>query len=413
MLKAGALYLVLGLSMLLSIITGSVLFLSYNQRTLIHQVYNSENLIRNANSAVNYYFAKPQEFELGKSKTIDLFGYAKDSVVMQLSNWGIYNALSCKSFIGNKQYCKSALLGIESNIKKEPSFFVCDLDRPISICGNTLINGDVLWPKAGYKPAFIEGESFRGEKPYTGTAKEAPAIFPEFNDLVCDIENTLLKQTAFKKVNINEVGDSLINPFHLEAILIEQAGNLVLENKFVAGKIIFKSNEAITIKGSLQFSDVIFLAPKIFIEEGSTGSGQFIATDSLYLGKNCNLNYPSVLAVINKEELKAPTLMIDENTVVKGLVLGASKATNKWAYLSIKNNCKIWGRVVSNGYADVKGKVIGSLYTYKTILKTNSAVYENHLLNTIINPQLLSESFVNVRVFKTENNNPALLKWLN
>jgi hypothetical protein len=46
---------------------------------------------------------------------------------------------------------------------------------------------------------------------------------------------------------------------------------------------------------------------------------------------------------------------------------------------------KVTGLVYTPGYMDFKGDVTGSLYCGGFILRTPSAVYENHLLNAVVN----------------------------
>jgi len=196
--------------------------------------------------------------------------------------------------------------------------------------------------------------------------------------------------------------------------LVESSGDINLSDITLEGRIVIKSDTKINISKSTRFKDVIFYAPVIQVEDDSFGSGQFIASDSIYIGENCNLSYPTVIGIIAKESNKPATVQIGENCRIKGAIFAFSKNNtgNNLPYLSVKKNCTVWGRIMSNGYSDVKGKLIGNLITYKTILKTNSAVYENHLLNTQINPDILPEKFVNVKLLNNESNHPSILKWL-
>ena len=46
------------------------------------------------------------------------------------------------------------------------------------------------------------------------------------------------------------------------------------------------------------------------------------------------------------------------------------------------------------------GKIFGSLYCYKFILKTRSSIYENHLLNATVDFDNLSKYYVGTNLLK-------------
>ena len=66
------------------------------------------------------------------------------------------------------------------------------------------------------------------------------------------------------------------------------------------------------------------------------------------------------------------------------------KATN----IQLSDGSSVEGLVYSKGYIDFKGNITGSLYCNGFILRTPSAVYENHLLNASINSTELPEFYV-------------------
>ena len=82
------------------------------------------------------------------------------------------------------------------------------------------------------------------------------------------------------------------------------------------------------------------------------------------------------------------------------------------AIVSIGKETEITGQVYSSELLELKGGIIGGAFCKKLILKTPSSVYENHLMDAVINREELSENFVGVPLTETIKNQ-RIIKWLN
>ena len=181
----------------------------------------------------------------------------------------------------------------------------------------------------------------------------------------------------------------------------------------ITGNIIFVSSSTIFIGKECKIASAIFYAPKIVIEKGFIGSLQAFASDSIFIGQDVELNYPSVVGLIKGEsETGLSYLSIDEGAIVQGVVFGTSIKGGQEIQLTIKKDAEIEGQVYCSGSVDHKGKIYGSLLCQKLILKTPSSVYENHLLNAVVDNTKLSKHFVGVNLL-SQSKARAIVRWMN
>ena len=143
---------------------------------------------------------------------------------------------------------------------------------------------------------------------------------------------------------------------------------------------------------------------------------QIIASDSILVEENCFLKYPSSLIVVKKDKTLNDgmgTIYLSKNCKVQGAVICISgeKAETPYVFLSVDNECEIYGLVYSAGYAGLQGKIFGNVFAQKLLLKTTSAVYENHLLNCGIDSRKYSSTIVIPAIFEKHTLNRCV-KWL-
>jgi hypothetical protein len=151
------------------------------------------------------------------------------------------------------------------------------------------------------------------------------------------------------------------------------------------------------------------------LKESVEGDMQLFAQDSILISKNCQLNYPSVVGLIGKgQSTTARKIICHEDVVIKGTVFLYNESFDRknQALLTIGKGTQITGQVYSSELLALRGKIIGSAYCQKIILKTASSVYENHLMDAVINRPELSPSFVGVPLTESITNQ-RIIKWIN
>ncbi|NQX98794.1 MAG: hypothetical protein HRT73_13085, partial [Flavobacteriales bacterium] len=151
------------------------------------------------------------------------------------------------------------------------------------------------------------------------------------------------------------------------------------------------------------------------LEKNTKGTMQIFAQDSIWIEEKCQLNYPSVIALIGKGNTEiSRKIIIEEDVLIKGVVFLYNENFDRkhQALISIGEKSEITGQVYSSELLELKGKVIGGVFCKKLLLKTPSSVYENHLMDAVINRKDLSEYFVGVPLTEVIKNQ-RIIKWLN
>ena len=136
------------------------------------------------------------------------------------------------------------------------------------------------------------------------------------------------------------------------------------------------------------------MARNIIIEKEFIGNLQIIAKNDVTVQKKAQLKYPSSIYV--KNDLEPVKVEIDSlSTIAGGIIIDGdtyNNSTNR--ELVIQPTSKVYGTVYCYGKTQLPGEVIGQLYTDRFFLKTQSASYENVILNGVVNGNSLPEHFV-------------------
>jgi hypothetical protein len=187
-----------------------------------------------------------------------------------------------------------------------------------------------------------------------------------------------------------------------------------LSNLFLRGKIIVLSERKIEVTNHADLSDIICVAPFISVDNNFTGKLQLFAKDSIHVGNNCRLRYPSVVGITMPHlETQSPIITIGGKTVLNGLAFLYQKiaGSNKQPLLRLEKESIVKGQVYSNGYTEIKGNIYGALYTSRFFLSTPSAIYENTLMDTDIDMFKLSQNYVGADLIN-EKTTGNVIKWV-
>ena len=421
MLKANSLFYTVVISIILAIITASLILFAYYSRIEFQSYEIIRKLNLNAESGINLLLSRQEIIAAGEEKTIDLFKNGDDSVHIKRNNWGAFEIALAKATSGKKEVSRIALTGYPCTAKESYSLYLADHDQPLAVCGATLIRGTAYLPKAGIKRAYIEGQNFTGNNLVEGIIRQSNKQIPEFNKSIITNMKQLLEGTALSENDsVLELEnrlpfDSLTNSFADKTIMLVSKAALKLRNIYYSGNIILVSTKKITISASCQLQNILVLAPKIFIEKDFKGQVQLFASDSLILQKNVRLDYPSVAGLFsNNNSSKFSVIQLDENDSVSGAVFACQQKQDiaKVSGVLIAQKSFVQGQIYSDGYADIRGTVYGSVMCNTIMLNTTSSVYQNHLLNAVIDLTKRSKYYAGSALTE-EAGFKTIVKWLN
>jgi hypothetical protein len=403
--KAGALLLVLVISLIASAVLGSLVMLAYYRRLSLARTDLQHKVQANARSGLQYLLATQGEGREGPA-TLDLFGDGEAMVQLNRTPWGVFDVLVSEAQQGGAAARKAALVGVVPGQELRLALYLCDEDRPLALSGRTLLRGDCRLPKAGVRAVYVDQSGFSGPRLVEGNVadsqKQLPAIHPAFLKRVKGHSRRLNNQlpplplSPISKYNQQHVS------FFGEGGMVRSEEALRLSGIHLSGKVLVTSDKPITIARSAKLDKVVVAAPVIRVEEGFSGSVQLFASDTIILGPSCRLTYPSALCTYSKGKGR---VTIGEGSEVTGVVYLGGEGELLQNILTVGKGATVMGFVYADGFVEHRGTILGGLYCRRFLHQTLSTLYENHLVDASVDATLLPPAFLAAQLL------PASKQW--
>lgn len=331
---------------------------------------------------------------------------------------GIFRWYSIKGVLNNKPYYKSAFYG-DVPLNPSMSIMIPNNGRTLYLSGNADLSGTIYTAEGGVRSSSI-GElntNFSNKKITQANIKIGKDKLPEMaSDLKHQLEN-LLSDHLWSDQEFTEKQGSVIHSFSKPLKIIEFNEFRSIESVQYIGNIWIRSTQPIEIGASAILKDVFITAPKITIEDGFTGQIQALASRSIQVGKNCTLQYPSALWVMEVDSLPPdignPKISIQSNSTVMGYVGYEqinSKKKQRTPDVFIENKATIYGQVYVMGSTELRGEIMGSLYTEHIVARHQGILYNNHLFNGKIFPEKRVTEFLDFSWSASQEK--KIMQWL-
>ncbi len=414
MLKAGSLFYAVLIALLIALVSSSLLLYGYFQQRLHQRFLERDRLLLNAASGMNLVLSTSDYQGRHEVRRLDLFGENRDSVKIRHHPWGVYEVAVITAFHKRQQFTKAALVGFTRDTTERLAIYLTDQNRPLSLCGKTFINGDCYLPEAGVKRAYIEGQSFTGNRLIHGQVRKSQRKLPELNQQLLEHNLDLLsfESTGVKAIYADGTDQEVRHSFDDSTLYIMSHENLFLDNQDLKGNLAIICSKEVHISADTRLEDVLVYASGIIVEAGFRGKVQLFARDSILVGSGCKFLFPSALSLFKTgSSIPHPFLRIGEDSRIEGQVLAYQQQLSRdQPRVSLEKKAVIEGDLIVQGLLDLKGSVHGSVICQKFTLKTPSSIYENHLLNVSIDPVKLSRHYVGGAVMPTGRKN--IVKWV-
>ena len=414
-IKAGALQFVLFIGAVIAVLLLSFVLVSYSHNVFHKKTDVTIEVIKAADAGLDYSFTQNmlEATELDFPSQNDL----NIEVKVKKAYWGILEKRTALSQKGQFKFRKTAFVG-PSNPNK-PALYLKDNQRPLVVAGNTKITGNAYLPERGVKIGNIYGNSYYDSKLIFGKEKQSSTTLPTFN-LEFQKQITALTADGFEP-NGEEIrlerGLVVKNSFKNPTKIIK-GSSLRLDNATLSGNIVVWASNKIVVNATSKLTDVILIAPKIEIAHWTKGCFQALASQSILVGKGCELSYPTALVVNNQQkdslalqEVK-PNIHIDAYAKVRGMVIYQDKNKTKSykPHIKINEHAKVMGEVYCTQNLELKGSIYGSATTNNFVALENGNIYQNHLYNGKINNSLLPAAYGGISYSTTSSN--QIMKWL-
>ena len=411
--KASALPSVITISVIILIlISGLITLSSYINGRYYHNI-KLEQLERNSISAMNILLADSSH--LLKQSHIDLYGHRIDSVILNKYPWGIYDMLQVIAFRGKDSIQKMALAASIRSSKDMFALYLADKHLPLSISGKTWIRGPLYIPEAEIRKSLIEGRSLDIDTPIQGDIMQSKETLPPLNSQVLkSIQSQFLHDSVLHSPLPDSTVSNLSHGFDHPVHVIVSKKPMKIDQVDLRGNIKIICDSGLRITSGAYLENIQIYARSVYIDQGFRGALQIFALDSIHIGPDVELEYPSVLGLLSKdgEHMDGnPMIVLSNKSKIHGFVFSTWPDKDKLYPLIQVDSATINGQLYSAGMLQLRGKVAGSTLTQGFILHTPSTTYENYVLDGIMDQQALSPYQLGNNLL---NKDPIkkILKWL-
>jgi hypothetical protein len=385
-------------------------------KTFLNEVKRDE-LETNVSSVFKIYCEGDYRSFQTDSFNLDIYGDSTAIVTLKRMKWGIYDLITCSSKWKDLIISHTGLFGTDLNRGEDLALYLTDSGIDLSLSGNSLLKGLCYVPGGIIKSASIEGHPFIYDKITEGQIKKSDKSLPEIDT---EIPKSILSFFQYNYADYPLSGvksnntNFLENSFKNKTLPYYEETSVSLSGMKINGNIIIASAGTVTIDNSVSLENVIILARNILIDDGFLGSFQGFALETINVGKNVHLKYPSALGIIQDKSRKLSennqSITLGENSILSGGIIVISNDNN--GLVRILQKAVVLGQVYCAGSVDLSGDIFGSLYCNNFKFNASRSSYLNHLLNGDIDFSRLPSAFSGFKV-GDQNAKKSLIKWVN
>lgn len=385
-LQGGALYIAILVSILIGLMLSFfMLAAKYNQRSVTVFAQASQlryNLRSGFQLAQSAYFDAEQNNRWIRNAVND------DSVRVKKISWGAYLLVTVETKNRHQYLSQSGIYGTVMN--PDTGLMISDNSRPVGLSGSVRFKANCYLPRGGVKPAYIEGQSYAGDAGNSAFIKPSPYEIPKIRQEVLNgLEDQLSGNTETDSV-VTLLPERYRQAFRNRTLVCEAAGE-ELRRLDLSGNIKLVLGNAV-VDSSAHLSDILIVCKSVRFKKGFKGKVHVIATDSISMEEDCRFLYPSSFTLLAGESAANGFRYIRFNqgcSFYGGVVAIAkdpSPASSKNVFVKLHSGSEVNGFVYSEDYIHLEGILNATVIANKLLLKTPSAVYENHMLGCVINP---------------------------
>lgn len=374
--------------LLVGLICSGILFVFGTQQKL-SQIYTASD-----RSLLSSYAAIQYGMHTTSADKTMLVHPSGDTSAIHKRNWGAFQIVSTVTRNKFASKNRAALVGKELLVSY-PSLYVSEGRGNLLITGKTQLIGECVVPNGILERAYIGGKSYAYEQLHIGTLKSSSNLLPDLGDKWSN--GTIADFIPVDHVKIAALKDSTFS-FNQKTTLFQKLTPIQLTNH-LHGNLVIQSFDSIYVSAEAQLQQVILIAPIIHIQKGFKGTLQAFASERITCEEDVSLDYPSIAVLLiqtDKEEAPVGTIVIDKNSSILGGILIHSKHENyrRLPQLKADSASVIAGLVYVQGEVQLKGSVIGSLFTKSFIAYDGGGVYSNHLMDATIDGTALPRNFL-------------------
>lgn len=411
MLKAGALYFSIVVAFFIAVFCASLIMLAAHYRNGYSKELRMIKLVNNLESVQARVLAVELGTGYGAYET-DLYGDGLDSVSISKKAWGVFDLAVVKSFVFSDTLKKAFLTGMDKH-SDSVTLYLSDEDRPLSVSGDTRITGDVEVPKSGMRKSYAEGRAYSRDDMVDGKIRDSgrklkPLVKAYTAGLDMELEKSgiLLRQLPEHDLQVSFL-DS-VSRFRVRP-------DQVLKHS-LSGHIVLYADSAVVLSSTCRLEGVLLFARSIHIEAGFKGNAQLFARDSIIIGDEVTLDYPSVVGLVAEQKLVGQgKITTGKGLMFNGVLFAAMEGKSLLPLMtSFGESNTINGEIYTDGVVKMsKGFILnGKVSCNRFLMQTKVSLYENFLIDVVFNRRARSSYFLTSGIFTDKPGKSKVLKWL-
>lgn len=416
-LPAGSLIATLVLALVIFITCGMLLLALYHFKYFEIKDQLEQRLDDDLQSGIERVLASERITATPEQDSSLLFEGMTDSLYFRNEPWGCFHASGIKVTYKGRMKTTSFLYGAEHFRYRDASLYLADHDRPLSLTGDTYIEGKAYLPKSGLRSGFFQQKGFARKNLIEGTidssSKQLPPLEAAFRKQLRNLGNrvtdTLLTASGDA---VDSIEQSFLNT--VRQVILPRKG--MLTNQYLKGKLVVLSDSVIEVGSGAYLEDVLLVAPFIHFTNGFKGAVQAIALDSITVDSSCVFEYPSALVGIGRSNAignTSATVTLHNGVTLNGMILGLAEndRSNIKPVVKIKAGASVKGLVYNEGYTYLNGRMEGAVFTHFFFEQRGPMSMENILIDATIVPSRWFRDAGYFSIF-TGATRQTLLKWL-
>lgn len=377
-IKASAMQFAILVSVIIALLLGSFLLFTYTYTSFSSRSSEVISNIRNSDAGIKFL---AESMDVPEDSLVVL----NNGTPVQLKNsyWGSFRKVYSEASLGKNSFIKIALLGAGSEAKVT-SIYLEDNQMPLVVAGDAHVEGNAFIPENIVKAGSVGGNYYTGDQLIYGRRQPSETDLPSLDVKWLAYAKSMLDYIPVRGDDVIEL-QPLNQSFFKAPIFIFQQEAVHLREK-LQGHIILRSEEKVVVEPWAKIDQVLLIAPEVVIKKGFNGSLHVIS-EKIIVEEGVELQYPSSLVAFEKDDLDEPNYNFDPkirigmNSVVRGNILYLASRREKKSKkdLFIAENSLVEGSVYCEGYAEIKGTIIGTIYTKFFGASHNGSLYINHV----------------------------------
>ncbi len=382
---ASALGYAISFLLLVGLFTSGVLFITSTHKRIEAHFIGQEYLLFDNYSGILYGASAMEE------GTFQLLHPSGDTSKIQVKNWGMLRSTVVTTFNKNRNFKREALT-IQETDAIYPCLYMPDQKRKIALVGKTRLEGKVFASERALTRGNIHRKPLESDKLIYGKLYKSERYLPPLHPIIAKANYDNLLNDV---VVIEQIPRDSTFSFSEKTTLFRSGEKIDIKHR-IQGNVVIKSLQEIFVTSKASLEHVILLAPRVTFEKGFKGKVQVIASEQILCEESVQLDYPSALMLYEKKPgIDQSRISLLEGSRVLGGILLTSENPNfrKPVRLEVLD-ASVGGLVYNQGESEVRGEIIGSLYTNKLVANAGGGVYGGHLIDALISTKQLPEMFV-------------------